>query len=188
MYQKSFPKINAQCTVEKDGVVSILTPKQVIQTSQDAGRVMRWAYILEWMINLSLWTSIFEWIMFWMTTEGALHDDIFEKMSKARRILSLFLLLIGFIMIQKIYRWDGHDIVTKIAENDCFDNAVLQQLFMQMEEYLGNAQSTARKVFLYLFGLMVLIFSIAGLVNNKNRMIKLGFEEADPKEVKKPLL
>lgn len=59
---------------------------------------------------------------------------------------------------------------------------------MQMEEYLGNAQSTARKVFLYLFGLMVLTFSIAGLVNNKNRMIKLGFEEADPKEVKKPLL
>jgi len=57
-----------------------------------------------------------------------------------------------------------------------------------MEEYLGNAQSTARKVFLYLFGLMVLIFSIAGLLNNKNRMIKLGFEEPDVKEVKKPLL
>lgn len=53
--------------------------------------------------------------MFWMTTDGALHDDIFEKMSIGRRILSLFLLLIGFIMIQKIYKWDGHDEVTMIA-------------------------------------------------------------------------
>ena len=48
-----------------------------------------------------------------------------------------------------------------------------------METYLTNAQSTARKVFLYLFGLVAFSFSAIGLVNNKRRMINLGYEKEE---------
>ena len=77
--------------------------------------MMTWARVLKWMIRIVLWSCLFEWIMFWMTTEEALHDDIFEKISVGRRGLSLFLLFIAFLMIQFIYGWDGHELVTQLT-------------------------------------------------------------------------
>ena len=54
-----------------------------------------------------------------------------------------------------------------------------------MDTYLSNAQSTVRKLFLFLFGIVVVAFNIIGLVNTKNRMKKLGFDlnDNDGKEV-----
>ena len=103
-------------------------------------------------------------------------------MAVSRRGLSLFLLFIGVIMIQKIYRWDGHYFVTQLTQQDCTDDPVLTQVFLNMETYLSNAQSGARRFFLYLFGSIVIAFNIGGLLNMKNRMIGLGFEADDRKK------
>lgn len=79
-------------------------------------------------------------------------------------------------MIQCIYGWDGHSLVTQLNQQECTSDPVLDQVFLDMETYLSDAQSIKRKVFLYLFGLIVIIFNIGGLLNMKNRMEKLGFE------------
>ena len=124
MYQRSFPKISEECLSE-DGQ-TIITPTDIITTSDDASSVMRWVRVLKWMVRLVFWGCMLEWIMFWMTIQEALHDDIYEKIAMGRRTISIILLLIGFLMIIKIYGWDGHQLVIQLNEAECTDDPVLK--------------------------------------------------------------
>ena len=86
---------------------------------------------------------------------------------------------VAWFCIQGIYKWDGHKPVNAIAEGQCTNDAILQETFGEMKQYLGQSKSETRKIFMYVFLALIVVLNLAGLG------FKIGVLDKDTKKSQK---
>ena len=167
LYEKSYPLLSETCLyVPLDSTTNEQIPisiKEMLLIMREAASMVYFVKFLNGAMVFMIWITIIEFVMVFMHAEEALPTRHFDKIVFVRRGLGVFMQIFAIVMIQFIYSWDAHDPIVTLSENSCTDDPILEATFDHMKEYLANAQSGARRVFFYLFLVIIVVSNLGGL-------------------------
>jgi hypothetical protein len=148
--------------------------------------MLYWIAFFRFFLWGMIYSQICEVFMIFMHDQDVLGESKYHNIMLVRKIWGIICICVCFFCTWGIYQWDGHLRVTALASNKCTNDQALADTFHSMKVFLHDAQDLSRKVVLFVFISLILLFTLAAFGYKKFVVDKHCLH--DENDNKKPLV